>query len=163
MIAETTDRQIPVGITNEWLAVVRDEVVDALVDAATGADGRPAVAWAGIRHAGGAVRSRSEAAVNGHGRHEAFLLELCGGTSIARQAARERLRPYVTGATFLSLVDGDERRERTPTAFGPAQLIRLQAVKTALDPDNRFRHGLAVEPVRGRDTRRAPLPHTTQA
>jgi FAD/FMN-containing dehydrogenase len=146
-IAATTDGSIPQGITNEWLSVVRDEVVDVLIDAATDASGPPAVAWAAVRHAGGAIRSRSEAAVNGHGRTEAYLVELCGGTTDTRNAIRERLRPYVTGATMLNLVDGDERRCRTPTSFGPEQLARLRAVKTSLDPTNRFRHGLAVEPI----------------
>jgi FAD/FMN-containing dehydrogenase len=146
-IAATTDGTIPQGITNEWLSVVRDEVVDVLIDAATGASGAPAVAWAGVRHAGGAIRSRCEAAVNGQGRSEAYLVELCGGTTATRHATRERLRPYVTGATMLNLVDGDERRRRTPTSFGPEQFARLRAVKTSLDPTNRFRHGLAVEPI----------------
>lgn len=143
-LGEISDGRVPEGITNEWLAVVRDEVVDVLVDAATGHGAR--VGWAGIRHVGGAVRARSEAAVNGRGRSEAFLLELCGGTPGARTETRRRLAPYVTGATFLNLVDGDERRERTPSSFTDAHLARLRAVKSALDPADRFRHGLAVRP-----------------
>jgi hypothetical protein len=146
-ISYRTDETIPNGITNEWLTVVRDEVVDELVAAATDFDGTPPrVAWAGIRHAGGAIRARSEAAVNGAGRHDAFLLELCGGTHLERTAVRERLRPFVTGATFLNLVDGHERRERTSSSFTPAHLDRLRAVKLALDPEHRFRHGIAIEP-----------------
>jgi hypothetical protein len=146
-ISYRTDETIPNGITNEWLAVVRDEVVDELVAATTSFDDTPArVAWAGIRHAGGAIRARSEAAVNGAGRHEAFLLELCGGTQVERTAVRERLRPFVTGATFLNLVDGHERRERTASSFTAPHLDRLRAVKLALDPEHRFRHGIAIEP-----------------
>jgi hypothetical protein len=146
-ISYRTDETIPNGITNEWLTVVRDEVVDELVAAATSMDGTaPRVAWAGIRHAGGAIRARSEAAVNGAGRHDAFLLELCGGAQADRTAVRERLRPFVTGATFLNLVDGHERRERTATSFTPEHLARLRAVKLALDPEHRFRHGIAIEP-----------------
>jgi FAD/FMN-containing dehydrogenase len=152
-LGEISDGLVPEGITNEWLPVVRDEVVDVLVDVATG-DG-PRVGWAGIRHVGGAVRARSEAAVNGRGRTDAFLVELCGGTPAARAAARVRLAPYVTGATFLNLVDGDERRERTPTSFSDDHLARLRAVKTALDPTDRFRHGLAVHPEPDRGTRTA--------
>jgi hypothetical protein len=146
-ISYRTDETIPNGITNEWLTVVRDEVVDELVAAATSFEGGSScVAWAGIRHAGGAIRARSEAAVNGAGRHDAFLLELCGGTQADRTAVRERLRPFVTGATFLNLVDGQERRERTASSFTPEHLDRLRAVKLALDPERRFRHGLAIEP-----------------
>lgn len=133
----------PIGITNEWLKVVRDEIVEILVDVA---GERGGVAWAGIRHAGGAVRARAEAAVNGAGRADPFLLELCGGTPAARTAARDRLQPFVTGATFLNLVDGDERRERTTTSFRSDHLARLRAVKHTLDPHDRFRHGLAVTP-----------------
>ena len=144
-LGEISDGLIPQGITNEWLPVVRDEVVDVLVEAASG--DAPAVGWAGVRQVGGAVRARSEAAVNGRGRAEAYLLELCGGTPAARRAVRDRLAPFVTGATFLNLVDGEERRERTATSFTDEHLARLVAVKAALDPTDRFRHGLAVHPA----------------
>ena len=143
VLAASSDGAIHEGITNEWVPVVRDEVVDVLVAAPTASDG--AVAWTGVRHLGGVVRARSEAAVNGRGRAEAFLVEICGGTPEARAGTRERLAPYVTGATFLNLVDGEERRRRTHTSFTPEHLARLRAVKQALDPTNRFRHGLVFD------------------
>ncbi|MCB0968756.1 MAG: FAD-binding oxidoreductase [Ilumatobacter sp.] len=147
LIAHRTDEAIPVGITNDGLSVVRDEVVDVLVAAAAASpDGPARVAWAGIRHVGGAVRNRSEAAVNGRGRRDPFVIELCGGTAEDRHGVRTELAPYVTGATFLNLVDGVERRDRTASSFSADHLARLQAVKAALDPDHRFRFGLPITP-----------------
>ena len=56
---------------------------------------------------------------------------------------RTALAPYVNGSAYLNFLNGAERQQRTAQAFHPAHHQRLVAVKAALDPDGRFRHGFA--------------------
>jgi hypothetical protein len=60
------------------------------------------------------------------------------------EALHRRLSPWVTGGVYLDRTDPVERAVRTRAAFGSEQWDRLCAVKAALDPHNRFRHGLVI-------------------
>jgi len=129
-------------MTNEWTNTLRDELLDELVSIAGAADGAGVVE---LRLVGGAARSRSESAANGRGRRDQFLITLADIAG-SPEALRRRLEPFVTGAVYLDRTDGVERAQRTRSAFGSEQWDRLCAVKAALDPTNRFRHGLVIEP-----------------
>jgi hypothetical protein len=128
-------------MTNEWVNALRDELLDELVAITRSAHGAGVVE---VRLVGGAARSRSGAAANGHGRRDQFLITLADIDGSPGDL-RRRLEPYVTGAVFLDRTDPTERVARTRAAFGPEQWGRLCAVKAALDPTNRFRHGLTIE------------------
>jgi hypothetical protein len=148
---------MPVMVTTEWAAALRDEIIDIVVSAASPAPGRqPIVLFAEIRHAGGAVGELAHGAVNGEGRSAEFLIALGGLVmstegGIALEAAlrhtRQRLAPHVTGATYLNFTEGRERQERSASAFGTDHTARLGVLKAALDPADRFCHGVTVAPA----------------
>jgi hypothetical protein len=138
------DRLFPTSstMTNEWANTLRDELLDELVEITRGADG-PAAGVVEVRLVGGAARTRSGSAANGRGRCDQFLITLAeiDGSPLP---LRRRLAPYVTGSVYLDRTDATERLARTRTAFGDEQWGRLCTVKAALDPNDRFRHGLVI-------------------
>ena len=144
--ADVCDRRLAPGtstMTNEWANALRDELVAELVAVASTTE-RIGAGVVEVRLVGGAARSRSGSAANGRGRQDQFLITLAdidGDPSTLRR----RLEPFVTGAVYLDRTDGTERTKRTRAAFGPEQWERLCAVKAALDPTNRFRHGLVID------------------
>ncbi len=127
------------AMTNEWTNALRDEVTDALVRLVD--DGAADVAE--VRLCGGAARSRSGDAANGHARRDRYMLTLAG-LHVGHAEVRARLAPWVTGAAYLDRTDATERAARVDDAFAPAHRQRLAAVKAALDPHGRFRHGLPI-------------------
>jgi len=118
------------------------EVLDELVGLTRRGTG-PSAGVVEVRLVGGAARSRSGAAANGRSRCDQFLITLAqiDGSPLP---LRRRLAPYVTGSVYLDRTDATERLARTRTAFGDEQWGRLCAVKAALDPNDRFRHGLVI-------------------
>lgn len=138
------DRLFPTSstMTNEWANALRDELLDELLDI-TRRGVEPSAGVVEVRHVGGAARSHSGSAANGRGRCDQFLITLAEieGSPLP---LRRRLAPYVTGSVYLDRTDATERLARTRTAFGDEQWGRLCAVKTALDPNDRFRHGLVI-------------------
>jgi hypothetical protein len=138
------DRLFPTAstMTNEWANALRDELLDELLDITRGGV-EPGAGVVEVRLVGGAARSRSGSAANGRGRCDQFLITLAEieGSPLP---LRRRLAPYVTGTVYLDRTDATERLARTRTAFGDEQWDRLCAVKAALDPNDRFRHGLVI-------------------
>jgi hypothetical protein len=138
------DRLFPTSsiMTNEWANALRDELLDELVGLTRRGTG-PSAGVVEVRLVGGAARSRSGAAANGRSRCDQFLITLAqiDGSPLP---LRRRLAPYVTGSVYLDRTDATERLARTRAAFGDEQWGRLCAVKAALDPNDRFRHGLVI-------------------
>ncbi|MEU6552365.1 FAD-binding oxidoreductase [Streptomyces sp. NPDC046915] len=60
--------------------------------------------------------------------------------------ARAGVRPWSAGAVCLGLV-GDEGPERVGAGLGAGNLLRLEKVKRAYDPDNVFRFNHNIKPV----------------
>ena len=88
------------------------------------------------------------------GRSGEFLLELVsivadrsldGAVRAHLDGAREALAPYVNGASYLNLLEGEDRRTRSVDAFAPGDLDRLRALKRRLDPTDRFAHGIGLD------------------
>ena len=61
---------------------------------------------------------------------------------VGTEAISAALKPWTTGGAYLNFLEGEEKARRAATAFSPAHLVRLEAVKAALDPDNCFPYGL---------------------
>ena len=57
---------------------------------------------------------------------------------------RAALAPHVTGATYLNFTEGEEKQQRSASAFGPEERERLAAVKRTLDAEDRFAHGVVL-------------------
>ncbi|MGD9704335.1 MAG: FAD-binding oxidoreductase [Acidimicrobiia bacterium] len=148
---------MPAMVTTEWFDVLADEAIDVLIRATVAAPGhQPTLAFSEIRHAGGAVRANAPKAANDRGRSGEFLLEMVGiaphpHAGLALEAhlryTRLALAPFVTGAAYLNFMEGREKQERTPTAYSADHLRRVQAVKAAVDPDDRFCHGFGITPA----------------
>ncbi|GAC69704.1 FAD-binding oxidoreductase [Gordonia soli] len=145
---------VPAMTTTEWFDTISDEAIDILtarVQPST-PDASP-VTIGEVRHAGGAVARLADDAVDGRGRSGRFLLSLVAMVGDPRSApvveswlqdTRDQLRPHVTGATFLNFTDGAERTARSSSSFADEPLRRAAAVKAALDPDDRFCHGIIL-------------------
>lgn len=148
---------MPAMVTSEWFDTLPDEAIDILVKATVLEPGRqPSLVFSEIRHAGGAIRTNAAKAANDRGRSGEFLLEMVGfvphpHAGLALEAhlrhTRLALAPFVTGATYLNFTEGREKQERSAAAYSPEHLRRLQAVKTSVDPDDRFSHGFGITPA----------------
>lgn len=144
---------MPAMVTSELFDTLADEAIRSIVHAAAPAPGQPPLlAFAEIRHAGGAVRSHAAAAANDRGRSAEFILELVAavmgehaGLAIEAQfrQLRRELAPFTTGGAYLNFLEGAEKQERTAAAFSHGNYNRVCAVKSALDAAGRFAHGMA--------------------
>jgi hypothetical protein len=146
---------LPAFVTTEWFDTLADEAIDVLIDATFTAAGPPPILFAEIRHAGGAIARLGVGAANERGRSGNMILEMVAvpmvpdaAPSIQEhlRATRQALVPYVTGAAYLNFTEGPKKQERTPDAFTAEHLRRIQALKAALDPENRFSHGFGIAP-----------------
>jgi FAD/FMN-containing dehydrogenase len=59
---------------------------------------------------------------------------------------RAAVRPWRSGAVYLNFI-GDEGGERVSEGLGAGNLLRLEKVKRAYDPDNVFRFNHNIRPV----------------
>ena len=156
-ISQDPEDPMAAMITTEWFDELADDAIDILVKATVPATStQPLLVTTEIRHAGGAIRDKAPSAANDRGRSGEFLLELAGPVMhpqahLALEAlmrhTRQALAPYVNGAVYLNFTEGREKQERTATAYNPEHLLRVRAVKAAVDPDNRFSHGFGINPA----------------
>ena len=140
----------------ETVALVADAAVEAAVEPWTEhLDGERLVVLGEIRHLGGAVRRGAADAPNDRARTAEHCLEYVTVQAqehrrhaVERLYARtrDRLAPYVTGATYLNFTELAEKGARTASACGTGSWQRLRTLKSVLDPDDRFCHGFAVPP-----------------
>jgi FAD/FMN-containing dehydrogenase len=147
---------MPALATGEWFDTVHDNAIDIVIDAVIPPPGKqPTLLFAEFRHAGGAVRAKAAGSSTARGRSGEVLLELVGVPMVPdafyaieahQRYTREKLGPYVTGASYLNFLEGEERRTRGAQSFTGADLERLRRVKAELDPLNRFRFGIGIGP-----------------
>lgn len=142
---------MPVMVTTEWF----DDLPDAAIDIVAGRvrqapASAPLIVCGEIRHAGGAIARGARQAPNDLGRAGRFLLELVAAVpdphialavESTLRVTRTELAPYVTGAAYPNFTSGAERVARAAQAFSADHRQRLDAIKAALDPANRFCHG----------------------
>ena len=148
---------IPAMVSTEWFDALPNAAIETLV-AATAADGEhpPMLLFSELRHAGGAIRANAAGAVNDRGRSGELLLEMVGmvfgpehGMALEAHIERTRqaLAPFVTGAAYLNFMEGEDKRERSASAYSDGHMVRLQAVKDAVDGGDRFSHGFGIVPT----------------
>ncbi|GHI08783.1 FAD-binding protein [Streptomyces cellostaticus] len=147
----------PSGLRAHWsaecLAALPDELVDLFC---ARAEARPVPAWS--RHLlfplGGAVAA-GPAGYPVPYRDAAWVVHpfACWADPADDERAlawvreaRADVRPWSTGAVCLALV-GDEGPERVRAGLGAGNLLRLEKVKRAYDPDNVFRFNHNIRPV----------------
>lgn len=138
--------------TGAWLREVSDEVIDVLVQRVVGGP----VAFAEIRHAGGAI-ARVPADASAYSNREAhFLLQMVGMTPTpeALSAVRhftddlkETIRPSLTGGVYMNFLEGEESRQRIKDGYTPEKYARLAALKAKYDPENRLSYSFNIAPA----------------
>ena len=148
---------MPVMVTTEWFDSLPDDAIEVLVAAGTPRGGQPPMlAGLELRHAGGAIRAKAARVANRRGRSGEFLLQMVGlvfgpehGEALAAflSTVRGALAPMVSGAAYHNFLEGEEKHSRSVTAFTDGDVVRLRAVKDAVDRDNRLRNALCIEPT----------------
>jgi hypothetical protein len=142
----------PRVMTGGWLDRVDADVATTLADAVFPVDGEPALRFAEVRQAGGAVATGDRTSSTMGHRDFPFLVQLVGVVSEAatadeirrRQAGiKEALR--LPGATYLGFLEGDERRNGAATSIDPADFAEIVALRRLLDPDDILRFGVSYD------------------
>ncbi|CAG7845795.1 Mitomycin radical oxidase [Pseudoclavibacter triregionum] len=144
---------MPAVATGGWLGEIDERVVDGLLAAVAPGAGPSPVLVAGIRHAGGAVRTPNHA-VCYTAREGEWLFEAvgvvpdeaamadCTARFGALASALSELRPPQPG--YLNFGDGEEKAHAAAAIFDPATRARLVELKRTFDPSNLFRLGLQL-------------------
>lgn len=129
-----------------WIESLSDEAIDVLTAAVLGPS---LIGSAEVRHAGGAIAAVDPETSAYGNRHSEYIVSFGGGagtpeahTALLVHLAEtlEGLAPVRTGGSFLSFLDGDNRRGRSAEGVtSPERMVRLKA---AIDPDDVMAHGL---------------------
>jgi FAD/FMN-containing dehydrogenase len=152
------DEGSPAGLRQRWSAGFLPSLPDALIsdleDAASSFPGP--LSHIIVSKVGGAVsRVPADATAYPH-RAESWLVHpVAQWPSPAGDEANEawvrdlaaKVRGYGETGTYLNVDEGDDARVRW--AFGEERYRRLQAVKSAWDPHDVFRHCNHIQPARG--------------
>ena len=141
--------------TGVWLRQLSDSAIDAIVDYAVGVNGPSPLAFAEVRHAGGAIqRVSGDTAVYGN-RNAELILSIIGAapSQDAHQhlvdytdSLKEALQPDLTGGVYMNFLEGAESRGRLRDGLAPGGYERLASLKAKYDPDNIFRFSFNVAP-----------------
>jgi hypothetical protein len=136
-----------------WLKDIGDETVDVLIRYTAPRNGPPMLAFAEVRHAGGAIaRVDPQSAAYGN-RDAQHILQVVGGapTPEVHEALKQHiaqlkraLTPHLHGGVYLNFLEGLEAREATRAGFSQETYQRLQALKAKYDPTNRFSHSYDI-------------------
>lgn len=145
---------VPAMVATESLDDLAPGAVRAMIDHTLPSGGPPALIFTEVRHGGGALAAPGGGAGRDRLRDVAFVTHSVGlldpaapaGLTSHLDSLREALAPFRGHHAYLNFLDGEERRERTREAFTDREWARLRAVKAAVDPRDRLRHGLALAP-----------------
>jgi FAD/FMN-containing dehydrogenase len=139
----------PRVMTGAWLDRLDAEVATTLAAAVFAEGDAPALRFAEVRHAGGAIAAgdRSNSTM-GH-RDLPFLVQLVGVTSATNTASAIRREQQsvkdaldLPGPTYLNFLEGDERREGARTSIDPDDFAAIVDLRRELDPDGIMRFGV---------------------
>jgi FAD/FMN-containing dehydrogenase len=146
---------MPSFSTGAWLRELSDPTIDALVDYAIGRDTPSPLAFAEVRHAGGAIRRvTSDASVYGN-RDAEFILCLVGVAPSAADHHRivtytdemkEAIRSDLTGGVYMNFIAGTESQQRIKDGLAPGGYEHLAQLKARVDPKNLFCYSFNVSP-----------------
>ncbi|MEI2765183.1 MAG: FAD-binding oxidoreductase [Dermatophilaceae bacterium] len=147
---------VPAIQRGETLRELDEDAITVLAEEAQPADGPPLV-MVELRQLGGAMddaprgphpmaRTRGAYSVNA-----VSLVPNAEAQAPARARQNrlfDRLRPHLTGDTYLNFLDGGGATpQRVRAAYDDADWARLVDLKAALDPDNTFRFGRTIHPT----------------
>ncbi|MFT3890065.1 MAG: FAD-binding oxidoreductase [Anaerolineales bacterium] len=146
---------MPAHSSGMWLNDISDETVDVLIRYTAPRNGPPMLAFAEVRHAGGAI-ARVDPASAAYGNRDAqHILQVIGGapTPEVHEALKQHiaqmkraLTPHLHGGVYMNFLEGSEAREATRSGFSQENYQRLQALKAKYDPKNWFSHSYDIAP-----------------
>ena len=134
---------------NQFIGDLTDAAIDAMLEGAT----EPLSPGASLQAYGGAIGEVPEEASAFSHRDTQFDFNIGAAwldpaedeaRITAARAYADTMRAFTSGVYVNS--PGDEDTRWSARAFSPAKWARLRAVKTAYDPDNRFRHNANIVP-----------------
>jgi len=144
---------MPAHSSGAWLKDISDETVDVLIRYTAPRNGPPVLAFAEVRHAGGAI-SRVDPQSAAYGNRDAqYILQVIGGAPTPEVHAavkqhiaqlKRALTPHLHGGVYLNFLEGSEARESALAGFSQEHYQRLQTLKTKYDPKNRFSHSYDI-------------------
>jgi hypothetical protein len=139
-----------------WMTDIGGEAIDTIIDYTLPKGGPPALVFAEVRHAGGAM-SRLDSNTNAYSNRQALynlnMVALTPTPEVKSQAAGftkkflQDLEPHLTGSLYMNFVEGENMIQRTPEAYPAETYQRLREIKTKYDPGNMLRFGFGIEPV----------------
>ena len=156
-VQQLLDPPNPKGMRNYWTADFYDELTDEAIDVLVAKATQPVSPMTQIIlvPGGGAIaRVDDEATAFGQRRSKwniHYLSMWPDAGDDDRNIAYTRdlsgaMKPWAAGEVYLNFI-GDEGPDRVRSAFGPEKFARLQALKRAWDPQNRFRHNQNIPPA----------------
>lgn len=143
--------------TGAWMRELSDEAIDTLLRYVLPQGGPPSMAFAEVRHIGGAVKRGGQPPAAFSRRDAELLLFALCPTPTPEVYARmcqytdeleEALGPALTGGVYMNFVHGKEARARTRQGYSGEAYRRLQSVKAAVDPEDAFCFSYAIAPVK---------------
>ena len=144
---------MPAQSSGVWLKDISDETVDILIEHTLPRNGPPMLAFAEVRHAGGAI-SKVDPDSAAYGNRDAqHILQVIGAAPTPEIHAAVRnhishlktaLTPHLHGGVYLNFLEGSEARKYTTSGFSQDTYKRLQALKAKYDPKNRFSHSYNI-------------------
>jgi FAD/FMN-containing dehydrogenase len=156
MISQDPEDPSAAVVSGAWLRELSEAASESLIRYTLPQGGPPLIVMTEVRHIGGAVARVDVRSAAYSNREAELLLELVSITptpeitAAARghiNAMMEALEPALTGRVYMNFLEGEESQARVADGFSPEAFRRLRALKAAWDPDNRFRHAFAIEPL----------------
>jgi len=145
---------LPSTSSGAWLKDVDESTAEILSRFVLPHMGPPMLAFAEIRHAGGAI-SRVDPASAAYGNRDAeYILQTVGVAPKPEAKAHIQhhisemfgeLAPQLHGGVYMNFLEGEEARNRTRQGFSPETFKRLQTIKAKFDPHNLFSHSYDLE------------------
>jgi FAD/FMN-containing dehydrogenase len=144
---------LPAQSSGAWLKDLGDETAAVLIEYTVPRGGPPLLAFAEVRHAGGAI-SKVDPESAAYGNREAlYSLQVIAPapTPEIHAAVREHiarlkaaLAGHLHGGVYLNFLEGPEARAAAAQGFSAETRRRLQEVKAKYDPQNRFSHSYSI-------------------
>jgi len=153
------DASVPKGIhaywKTEYLRVLSDDALDALIEHASRMKSLSPFSAVHIHHWEGAVKRMNPDATAFAHRDAPYVLNILGLWTAgddgdkhigwAREFSRA-IQPFATGQDYLNFL-GDEGEASGRLAYGVAKYARLTVLKKEYDPGNLFRLNQNIKPI----------------
>jgi hypothetical protein len=154
VISADPEDPMPSKVNGFWLRDLDEDTAETLIRNGVTNNG---LIVTEVRYIGGAV-SKADPHGNAYGnRDQSLLLELIGMTPTPEAfqnleayygKIKRELGDHLTDGVYINFFEGKEKHDVTRQAFSQESYTRLTALKAKYDPDNMFRFGFNIPPVK---------------